>query len=233
MAHDISVGLAPAPGLVAARIDGLLIEQCRLLVELAEAVGTDRPEVTRRRGLPRHQPAQRPETSLYVGLRAGGEAGFDQGLRQTSVIVGEHILEPSPRIDRVRAEHGEQPVGQHAAQMVGCDIAGHRRAIDIEAKEREGPGTGRGEGFHRGQRCREQIGGPTATRVIDIGGCALSQRPQCPAVAVLGAGGLEPPPIVAHEIAKALGVGVPGMLDEGCEARRQLFGQAEFAECAV
>src|SRR5712691_6779261 len=43
---------------------GLLIERARMLPIFAETCGTDRPEVTCRRGLLRHQPAQGPQTGI-------------------------------------------------------------------------------------------------------------------------------------------------------------------------
>ena len=48
-------------------------------------------------------------------------------------------------------------------------------------------------------------------------------------MAILRSRVFKPGPIKAHEIAKALGVGIPGVLDEGGEAGRQYLRQALLA----
>ena len=58
------------------RLDGLLIERFRLLAGPAEALGPDRSEASRRRGLKRHEPAQRLQAGLDVGWRVGRSGPF-------------------------------------------------------------------------------------------------------------------------------------------------------------
>src|SRR3989442_10130867 len=49
---------------------------------------------------------------------------------------------------------------------------------------------------------------------------------------VFRAHSLKPAPVVAHEISKPAVIRVPGMLDEGGKARRNLFGQVTFAKAS-
>ena len=58
------------------RLDGLLIERFGFLADPAEALGPDRPEASRRRGLQRHEPAQRSQAGLDVARRVGSPGRF-------------------------------------------------------------------------------------------------------------------------------------------------------------
>ena len=94
---------------------------------------------------------------------------------------------------------------------------------------------GESKGFRDRQRLGEQRRRPSAPGGAGVPARALTQRPQGPPMAVLGALFFEPGPVVAHEVAKPAGIRIPRMLDKGGKAGRQDFGQrllARLIECA-
>src|SRR6185436_2857273 len=101
--------------------------------------------------------------------------------------------------------------------------------IGVQAQEREGPGPRRREVLDDGKRSREERSSPSAARWIDVVARTFAQCPKRPPVAILRARGFQPSAVVAHEIAEATRVRIPGVLDEGRKACRERFGQARFA----
>jgi hypothetical protein len=72
-----------------ARLDWLLVKRFGELTDPAETVGANRPEMSCRRRLKRHEPTQRPKAGLDVCWLAGRQARFDQCLGQSRVVIGE------------------------------------------------------------------------------------------------------------------------------------------------
>jgi len=89
----------------------------------------------------------------------------------------------------------------------------------VDAQDAEGPGARAGHVQQGRQRLLEQPGGD----VLQGGGVGApqhrAQRPQRPAVAVLGADLFQPGAAVVHEVAEAAGHGVEGVSDERQIAR--------------
>ena len=200
-----------------------------MLPLFAETGGADGAEMTRRCRLLRHQPAQRPQSGIDVAGRLRRHARHDQGLRQARVVVGQAFLEPHPvrRLDR--RENGHQPVGKRMPDFPGVEIIRSHGAIGVQTQQRECPRARRAKGLRGRQRLGEQGGSPPAPRRACVAARALAQRPQRSPVAVFRAAVFKPGSIEAHEVAKSPGVGIPGMLHEGCKASRQNFGQPLFA----
>ncbi len=109
------------------------------------------------------------------------------------------------------------------------EIIGNHGAIAVQTQQREGRCARRTKGRRGRQRLGKQGDGPSAPRRVCVLACAFAERPQCSPVAVFGALVFKPGPVEAHEVAKALGVGIPGVLHEGGKAGRQDFGQTFFA----
>ena len=122
---------------------------------LAETGRADRPELTGRCRLQRHQPTQGSQTSVDIAGVSRRHAGDNQGLRQARIIVSEAFLEPQPvrRLHRLKAQH--QPVGQNTADFAGATIIRNHGAIGVETQQREGRRAGRTKGFHSRQRLGE------------------------------------------------------------------------------
>jgi len=207
----------------------LLIEGARGLPLFAETSGADRPEMTHRRRLLRHQPPQGFQPGLDIAAVPRAHAGNDQGLRQPRIVIGKTFFEPYPfrRLHRPKAEH--QPVGQNTAHVAGAAIIWNHCAIAIQTQQRESRSTGRTKRFRYRQRPGEQGGRPLTPGAVGISARTLTQRPQGPSMAVLGALLFEPGAVVAHEIAKPAGSRIPRMLDEGSKTRRQQIRQRLLA----
>ena len=94
------------------RLDRLLIERFGFLAEPAEALGPDRPEASRWRGLKRHEPTKRSEAGLDVGRRAGSSGPFGSAPGEGARCRMRAGLRTRPSLWFPCREQGHQPVGQ-------------------------------------------------------------------------------------------------------------------------
>ena len=116
------------------RLYRLLIESAGRFSMLAETGRADRPELTSRCRLLRHQPTERPQAGIDIAGGSRRHAGDNQGLRQARIVVGEAFLKPQPirRLHRLEAQH--QPVGQNSADFAGATIVANNGAIAVQTQ---------------------------------------------------------------------------------------------------
>ena len=210
-------------------LDRLLIERFRFLAVLAEALGPDGSEASRRRGLERHEPTQRLQASFDVGWRVGRQARLDQRLGKARVVVGEHVFEPEPVLGFLAASMDINLSARSPRMRLATRSPPISVAIGVQPQQREGPGARRREVLDDGKRRLEERGSPSAARWIGVVACAFAQCPKRPPVTVLRARVFQPSAVVAHEIAEPTRVWVPGVLDEGRKACGERLGQLRFA----
>ena len=80
--------------------------------------------------------SQRTQARLDVVRRAGRQAGLDQRLGNSCVVVREDILKPDPILALACTKQVHQPVGQQAAHAVRAKVrTNHHCAIGVQAQE--------------------------------------------------------------------------------------------------
>ena len=140
---------------------------------------------------------------------------------QQGIGVGKTLFKPGPILGRGAFEKIDQPFGQRIAGLRGNAVAAQAAKIFVDAQERIGPGAGRFRVEDGGQRPLEHLGGPRLQMPMLGASRAGAERPERAALAVLRALGFEPAPVIAHEIAEPLRVGIEGVLHEARVGFRQ------------
>ena len=202
-------------------LDRLLIELGPLAAAAVEAVAADRPEAARRRLLLVDQPSQGLEPDLRRPRAPARSAGGDQGVRQPGVVVGQDVLEPGPVVVRGPVEQLDQPVAQRVAHLAGRPRPAEPVEVQADAQQRRGPPSGRDHLGGRRQRLVEELRGPELQVPPPRTAHARPQRPERPAIAVVGPDLLQPGAVEAHEVAEPPLRPVEGVIQERGVGRRQ------------
>ena len=140
----------------------MLVEGGPLLAPAVEAIGTNWSEMASFSGLLCHQPAQTAQTHFKCFASIRPAATEDQGVRQGSIVVTEHILKPGPFITGVLIEGHQQLIGEGIAHQIDGSITTQLAQILMNSLEPKGPGPWTRCFGDRGQRHLKQIHCPVA-----------------------------------------------------------------------
>ena len=127
----------------------LLVERLRRLAPVAKSRRANRAELALGRGLPGHKPTQRLQTGIDIARCLAGDAGHDQRLRQSGVVIGEPVLEPNPVVGCDGIKNRDQSIGKQGTEADRADIVRNGRAISIKPEQNKGPRPRRAKAFYR------------------------------------------------------------------------------------
>jgi len=109
----------------------------------------------------------------------------------------------------------QQPPAQFLPDPAGPPVAREPPQIFVDADERERPGPRTGRAVNGREGLLEQPAGHAVEGGRGRHAQDGAQRPQGPAMAVVRAAVLPPVALVVHEVAKASGLGIEGVREEG------------------